>query len=225
MRETFPDAQIISYYGLSEVQGTVGQPCRALSDEEPYPVFHVNDEFHVDLIDPSSGDTLPTEPGVEAEVLISDKSTKDRTFPLIRYRPGDTVRVLERACKAHGKWTFTVLGKTASDFMLVPGGQLRADEIERVLRTMPLEVTDHFEMHRYDGGTKEKPMLEVVLHVQALQPNPDFVLLAGRIAAELRVAPGRTYAEGVDAGLYAPLQCVALVPREQSHKHKRMFKH
>lgn len=225
MRETFPNAKIISFYGMSEVNGTVGRPCRAMSDDEPYPVFHVDEEYHVDLIDPVSGLPLPALSGTEAEVLITDRSDKVRGFPVIRYRIGDTVRVVEERCKEHGAWTFTVLGKTASDFMLVPGGQLRADEIERVLRSMQGEVTDHFEMHRYDAGTKERPMLEAVLHVQTLDPNANLDTLAKNIQKELRVAPNRTYQKGVEEGYYAPLRCTALAQTTLERKHRRMFKH
>ncbi len=225
MRETFPNAKILTFYGLSEVEGAVGRPCRALSDEEPYSIYHVAEEFHLDLIDPETGAALPIAPGIEAEVLLTHQTNARRGFPLVRYRVGDTVRVVEEKCKQHGQWTFTVLGKTASDFMLVPGGQLRADEVERVLNTMKEEVTDHFEMHRYDGGTPQKPMLEVVLHVQPLKPGANLTALAQRIQKELRVAPNRTYQQGVDEGTYAPLTCIALEKGFEGKKHRRMFKH
>lgn len=224
MRETFPNAKIISFYSMSEAEGIVAVPCRALSDEEAYTIVHVNDGFHIDLIDPKTGAPVSPEPGVEAEVLITDLGHTERGFPLVRYRPGDTVRVVDKACREHGKWTFTVLGKTASDFMLVPGGQLRADEVERVLLGMQEEVTDHFQMHRYDGGTPQKPMLEVVLHVQTHNPQADLAALAQKIQKELRVAPSRTYQQGVEEGLYTPLVCVPL-REEGGRKHRRMFKH
>ncbi len=223
MRETFPNATIISFYGLSEAEGAVGYTCRALSDSEPYPVYHAHPEFRLDVIDPVTEKALPLEAGVEGELLITDLA--ERAFPLVRYRPGDTVRIVDASCAEHGEWTFTVLGKTASDFMLVPGGQLRADEIERVLRTMPAEVTDIFEMHRYDGGTPQKPMLEVILHVQPHNPHADLNALAQRIQQELRVAPNRTYQQGVDEGRYLPLTCVSLAQTTPQQKHRRMFKH
>ncbi|HEV8666266.1 MAG TPA: AMP-binding protein [Candidatus Paceibacterota bacterium] len=223
MRETFPNAKITGYYGLTEAEGAVAVPCREMDDEQPYPVLHAHPEFHLDIIDSATGNALPIEPGIEGEILVTDLHP-GRALQLVRYRPGDTIRVVEAACKAHGKWTFTVLGKTASDFMLVPGGELRADEIERVLRTMP-EVTDHFEMHRYDGGTKERPMLEISLHVQTLTKEVDLQALALRIQKELRVSPNRIYQNGVDEGVYAPLRCVPLLQPNADKKHKRMFKH
>lgn len=225
MRETFPNAAIISFYGLSEAEGAVGYACRALSDSEPYPVYHAHPDFHLDVIAPQTGEPMALEPGAEGEILVTDLA-EGRAFPLVRYRVGDTVRVVEKACREHGMWTFMVLGKSAADFMLVPGGQLRADEIERVLRTLSNEVTDHFEMHRYDAGTKERPTLEVRLHVQPLAPHADLGALAQKIQKELRVAPNRTYQDGVEAGLYAPLVCVPLAAQEQGgRKHRRMVRH
>jgi phenylacetate-coenzyme A ligase PaaK-like adenylate-forming protein len=224
MRKTFPNAVIISYYGMSEAEGAVALPCRALSDNEPYPVFHAHDDYYLEIIDQTTGSILAPEAGTEGEIAVTDR-TLERAFPLVRYRPGDTVRVVDTKCKEHGKWSFTVLGKTASDFMLVPGGQLRADEVERVLRIYKDYVTDHFEMHRYDAGTKEKPMLEVVLHVQTVDPNADLSVLAAKIARELRVSPDRTYQDGVTSGRYAPLQCVPLKSTTVEKKRLRMFKH
>ncbi len=225
MRETFPNAKIISFYTLSEAEGIVAVPCRALSDEEPYTIVHVNKGYHIDLVDPATGARLTPEPGTEGEVLITHLGDTKRCFPFIRYRPGDTVRVVDKACREHGTWTFTVLGKTTSDFMLVPGGQLRADEVERVLRLMPKEVTDVFEMHRYDGGTKEQPTVEVLLHVQLHDAGVDLGALAQKIQKELRVGPGRTYQQGVNEGRYATLVCVPLTKEFEDKKHRRMFKH
>jgi len=225
MRETFPNAKILSYYGLSEAESAPGMPCRPLSDEEPYPVFHPHPDFHIDIVDAATGNEVTKEAGAEGELVLTDL-VKERAFPLVRYRPGDTARVVDTACKEHGAWTFTVLGKTASDFMLVPGGQLRADEVERVLRLIPQEVTDFFELHRYSGGTVEKPMLEVVLHVQTKKPQADLAALASTIAKELRVSPNRTYEDGVAAGIYAPLRCVELSKEDAgARKHRRMFIH
>jgi len=225
MRATFPNAKIISYFGLSEAESAPGYPCRALSDSEPYPVYHAHPDFHFDIVDSDTGAPLEPAAGIEGDVLITDL-IKERAFAMLKYRPGDTVRVIDTACKEHGLWTFTVLGKTASDFMLVPGGQLRADEIERVLHTMPGDVTDHFEMHRYDGGTSERPMLEVVLHVQSKNLAVDYKALSERIAKELRVSPSHTYEDGVKDGRYLPLRCVPLEAKLVAEKkHKRMFKH
>ena len=229
MRATFPNAKIISFYSLSETEGIVAPPCRPLSDDEPYTIVHANDGFRIDLIHPETGLYIEPLAGVEAEVLITHTGPKDRGFPLVKYRPGDTIRVVDTKCKAHGKWSFTVLGKTASDFMLVPGGQLRADEVERVLRSMPTKVTDVFEMHRYDAGTKERPMVEVILHVHPLETTADLPTflsdLALKIQQELRVAPNRTYQMGVNEGYYLPLRCVSLTDTPGDKKHRRMFKH
>ncbi len=222
IRSTFPNTKIVSYYGLSEAEGAVAMTCRPLSDNEPYPVFHAHPDFYLELIN-TEGEVLVPKIGVEGELLMTDL-VSNRAFPLIRYRPGDTVRVVDERCKEHGTWTFTVLGKTASDFMLIPGGQLRADEIERVLRAMP-GVTDHFEMHRYDAGTPQKPILKVELHVQPLDPIADINILAQVIATELRVSPTRTYAMGVADGLYEPLVLKRLPDGPASAKHKRMVRH
>jgi hypothetical protein len=84
---------------------------------------------------------------------------------------------------------------------------------------------DHFEMHRYDSGTPEKPMLEVVLHLQPKSGDTNLKALAETIQKELRVSPIRTYQNGVDEGRYMPLVCKVLLTEASDKKHKRMFKH
>ncbi len=219
MRETFPNATIIPFYGASEVEDSpIGVPCRPITGEEPLSVYHGKTSHYLELIDPESGEALPPTPHMEGELVITAYPGEPSALPLIRFRTGDMVRVVESAC-AHEGFAFTVLGRVHIDFLKVPGGVVRADEIERVLRT--LELSDRFEAHCIEHSTPAGPRLELQLFVEAPQENLE--VLAQEIAEKFRVGPTFTYAQGMAQGVYLPLRCISF-KSEEGKKQKRLLR-
>jgi hypothetical protein len=106
------------------------------------------------------------------------------------------------------------------DFLKVPGGILRADEVERVLRKVNLP--DHFELCRYERDVPDGLRIEVVLHVEAA-PEADLSALALSIAKELRVSAAYTYEHGVRDGLYLPLRCERMTNAPKGRKRLRIM--
>lgn len=225
MRKAFPHALIFSYYGSTEVEDwPIGMACGPLTGEEPLGIYHGKRTQYLELIDPETGAPVPPEPGAEGDLLISAFPKPPRAFPLIRYHIGERVRVIG-ACGDQGTWSFTVLGRGESDFLKMPGGVLRADEVERVLRSFGNRVADQFELHRYDRETPGGVRVEVVLHVNANE-GVSLSALALEISSHLRVNPIRTYADGVADGMYLPLRCLPFPkPPVATEKHKRMVHH
>jgi len=210
MRKIFPNAVIIPFYGSSETEASpIGMPCRPITGEEPLEVYHARKSHYHELINPDTKTSIPPKTGAEGELVITTYPGEPSAFPLLRYRTGDMVLVTEDKCEKHGTWTFTILGRVASDFLKITGGVLRADEVERVLRSLPDEVSDQFELHRFERSTRSDPKIEVVLHVQT-HGEKNMEVLASKIASLLRVSPQRTYADGVAQGMYLPLICRGL---------------
>jgi phenylacetate-coenzyme A ligase PaaK-like adenylate-forming protein len=223
MRETFPNATIAAIYGSSDVETSpIGIPCRPMTDDDPRALYHAGEHTYLELVDDETGSLLPIQDGQEGELLITADAGDDATFPLIRYRIGDTVRIVESTCKKHGGWSFEVLGRTTMDFLKVPGGILRADEVERVLRE--LHIPDRFELHRYEHSTPIGLKTEVVLHVQA-PSGTGLEALALTVAKLLRVSAAYTYEEGVREGFYMPLVCKSLSSESKPGKRVRMVQH
>ncbi|OGG56910.1 hypothetical protein A3D71_00285 [Candidatus Kaiserbacteria bacterium RIFCSPHIGHO2_02_FULL_55_20] len=207
MRDTFPNATIIPFYGSSEVEDCpIGMPCRPITGEEPLSVYHAKRSHYHELIDPDTLASVEALSGAEGELVITAYPGEPSSFPLIRYRTGDVVRVVKDRCEQHGTWSFTVLGRVGMDFLKVPGGVLRADEVERVLRTMPERVSDRYELHCSEEKTPTGPKLKPVLYVEARE-GEDMTELARDIAKSLRVAPSFTYSDGVEKGRYLALTC------------------
>lgn len=211
MRETFPNATIVQSYNSSEIEDAhVGMPCRPITGEEPLAVYHSKNTHYLELVDSESGALVEPKSGAEGDLAITAYPGEPSAFPLIRFRIGDTVRVVEENCP-HGSWSFTVLGRTEMDFLKIPGGILRADEIERVLRSMPDEVSDRFEIHCPEKIGPHGPLLSPLLRIELKKPA-DLSSMARRISALLRVSPRMTYAEGVSDGRYAELICEEFLP-------------
>lgn len=220
LRNTFPNATILPFYGASEVEDSpIGVPVRPITGEEPLALYCAKNSQYHEIINPETGAIHAPAVGAEGELVITAYPGEPSAFPLIRYRSGDMVRVVE--CDEHG-WTFTVLGRVESDFLKIAGGVLRTDEMERVLRSLQ-GVTDRFEIHRFERATADGPKPQVIVHVETIGAG-DLASLASHISRHFRVSPVRTYEQGVAEGMYLPLLCVPLQapPTSLAKKHKRM---
>ncbi len=225
-KRIFPHATIVSFYGATEVENPpITYPCRPLSEEDPLELHHPRDGYYLELIDPETRQVLPIHEGVEGEIVLTADTSmppKPAVSPLVRYRTGDMARVFQEICSAHGMWSFTMLGRAAMDFIKIPGGILRADEVERVLRTLAPDVTDTFELHfsqKEDAGSVK---VSVTLHLE-LAPDADPDRVAREIEQRIRVGASFTYADGVERGMYLPIICVLFAPLYRG-KRKRMVR-
>ena len=131
-RRIFPKATIVSFYGATEVENPpISYPCRPLKDTEPLELHHPRRGYYLELIDPASGALIPIAAGAEGEIVITADTVSDQPqiSPLVRYRTGDMARVIDDRCPEHGTWSFTMPGRVEMDFIKVPGGILRAEEV------------------------------------------------------------------------------------------------
>jgi hypothetical protein len=210
LRQSLPQAVITPVYGAREVEGPIGIPCRALGGE-PLEVYHPHPEYLLELID-ENGAIVPLSSGAEGELLVTAYAGEPFATPLIRYRIGDVVRVVESSCGKHGLWSFSVLGRAEADFVKVPGGVLRSDEIARALKACGA-VSSKFQAEVEDYSGIGGPSVGVVLRLalDTAQNSGDFI---EKISSTLRVAPSYTYANGVREGFYAPLRILPLTQKD-----------
>lgn len=225
IKTTFPNATLVPFYGSSEVEDSpMGVPCRPITGEEPLSIYHAKDSQYHELINSSTGENIEPKAGVEGELVVTAFPGEPSAFPLVRFRTGDMARVVETECPTHNTWSFTLIGRTDLDMVKIPGGIIKAHEIERVLRLMKGRVSDIFTLHCYTKQTAEGPFFEPVLAIRPLAKNTpqDF---AKEIAEKLFVAPEYTYAMGVSEKKYLPLQCMELQFTVETKKHTRIVHH
>jgi len=222
MRETFPNATIIQSYNSSEVEDAhMGMPCKVMDGTEPLAVYHGKETHYLELVDPETGEAIEPKAGAEGDLLVTAYPGEPASLPLLRFRIGDTVRVVEEHCP-HGTWSFTVLGRTDMDFLKVAGGVLRAEEIARVLRLFPDRVTDRFSLRCSEVQVPGRgPLLSPTLEVE-LRGTPDLEQLAKDVSAQLRINPVMTWQQGVEQGRYLPLVCAPLADAG-GKKHRRII--
>ena len=116
---------------------------------------------------------------------------------------------MEETCP-HGTFSFTTLGRTDFDFVKLPGGILRADEIDRAIQTFRGRIGAQFTMI-YDEAPSERGSLpKLTLAVEATQ-DFDFNSFAREFERVLRIGPSRTLADAIQDGRMLPLHCTAYI--------------
>ncbi len=118
------------HYGLSEVPGpAVAYEC------EGHEGLHVSeDHFLVEVLDPNTQEPVPD--GESGELVLTSLSTQ--AFPLIRFRTGDSVRVLDRECPC-GRTLIRVewLPDRVDDLMVIQGVKIQREQVAvRVTQTV-----------------------------------------------------------------------------------------
>lgn len=215
---TFPRAVITSEYGLTESGiNPIAVSCRPMTVEQPDALMHASETAYIELVDPATGAHVEPVAGAEGEVVVTTLSNAWQSLPLIRYRSGDMARVVEDACAKHSRFAFVFTGRAASDFVKIPGGMLRADEIERVLRLHDTSVSDEFELKVREASG----IVEARLFVDA-RASVDLGSLARLIQKDLRIGPNTTYEEAVIRGACQPLVCEPLSPQDGAGKRRRI---
>jgi phenylacetate-CoA ligase len=116
-----------THYGLSEVPG----PALAFECEERTGLHLSEDHFLAEVIDPGRGITV--EDGQTGELVLTTLTT--RAFPLIRYRTGDKVRLIEGPCPCgrtlrRMEW----LGERIDDTVVIRGIKVHHQQIRALLR-------------------------------------------------------------------------------------------
>jgi membrane-associated protein len=160
------------------------------------------------------------------ELVISHTEYEGVAFPLLRYKTGDYARVVEDA--ETGDKRYEVLGRVDLDYIKIPGGEIRIEDVERAVKNIHPLLCDDFEVHVFPRSAEHPLSMEVrvaskteITITEALSQE-----LAQLLASRIHISPTRTYAHGVTDGLYAPLRCVVVAPFPKSHwKRRRMFQH
>lgn len=221
IRKTFPNAIITSEYGSTDVEATpIGTPCHPMDGTEPLEVFHTSDRFYLELLDYETGQVQEIKQGAEGDLAITALASESPAFPLIRYRHGDAIRVVENACKEHGEWSFQVLGRRDADFVKVPGGVLRVDEVARVLRSMGL--SDDFQIRIHEDTWHGKPGARIVLSLPLVGSDAEH--LAPDIASKIRIGHSYTLADAAKDGICRPLSCERAQDSHTQEKRKRIVR-
>jgi phenylacetate-CoA ligase len=144
-------ATCIDHTGLTEV-GATGFTCRAGE-------VHLNDsEFISEVIDPATGAPAP---GGAGELVLTNLGREGS--PVIRYRTGDRVRLIDQPCecgRTFARLAGGILGR-ADEMLIVRGVNVFPSVIEDVVRQF--ECVDEFriEVHRRNEMLDVRVVVEI----------------------------------------------------------------
>jgi phenylacetate-CoA ligase len=131
-------AACIDHTGLTEV-GATGFTC-------PAGEVHLNDsEFIAEVLDPATGTPAP---GGEGELVLTNLGREGS--PVVRYRTGDRVRLIEERCecgRTFARLAGGILGR-ADDMLIVRGVNVFPSVIEEVVRQFDCVDEFRIEVHR-----------------------------------------------------------------------------
>jgi phenylacetate-CoA ligase len=199
--EKFPNAYIEYDYALSELHGVGGAGCEKMIRAKEFFVHPHSDLIYWELVDPQTGAVVED----EGEIVITTLWANN-AFPGIRYRTGDLARRVEFPCDC-GREAYEILGRSAYDRALLPGGMVTSAELERSLALYRDLIEDDFELHIFDIDSA--PRLELHIRTKegvALTP----AVVAAHMAESLSLSPHHTLQDQIRAGLVAELKCVLL---------------
>lgn len=209
LHEQFPQAVVVEDYASVDAQTTVGFPCAEIIKDQQQHVHPIPEYVYVEIIDPETGNTVEEE-GKSGEIVIT--VLRPVAAPLVRYRTGDSARIVAHACACGTKTpVLEIEGRIGMDKLRFSGGELNLAEIERVFRVVKSHLrSDSFEVHFKEVRKGNRALPHVAIHLEWDTSAISASKLAGMIAKELRVLEDKTYDLGVRNGEFDPLSIVPL---------------
>lgn len=221
--EMLPSARITTTYGLTEVEASPAAFSEPTRDIDNVHTLFPNDDVFLEIIDPETLLPIEPTPGAEGEVVLTRYVSRPFAFPLVRYRTGDIAQIIECTEESRMRWSFSIRGRRELDFIKVPGGILRSDEIERALLQEFGNDFVRFEADCSENTARSGPEIGLLIHIQTRGDTP-VSGHANMLAEKIHVSPSFTYADGVRKGMYEPLACKNLGEKSKTTKPHRLKK-
>lgn len=201
LRKLYPKALILSNYGLTEV-GSMGFTSCAFTRRLGF--YHLlTDRYFVEIVEPESGKPVPL--GEEGEIVVTTLSEK--VAPFIRYRTGDAGRLLEKKCRC-GDFSslLQVRGRIVFDRLRIPGGELRAQIIDGLLREISGQLLPPLWRVRFSEQSEGKVLkTRIILEIAAgdYAPEEQRIFLRSVFLERLRIGPAWTLKDAVEKQMIA----------------------
>ena len=170
----------VDIYGLTEVIGPgVAQEC--IETKDGLTVWE--DHFYPEVIDPDSGEMLPS--GEEGELVLT--SLTKEAMPVIRYRTGDLTRLLPGTARTMRRIA-RIKGRT-DDMLIIRGVNLYPSQVEVILLRIP-GLAPHYQLEVVQAGNSNG----LVIHVESREhlDEPAVRALAATTAGHIKDSVGIT---------------------------------
>lgn len=172
-------AKITEAMGIGDIAVSLWGECEAQTG------MHFNGEgiIHFELIDPTTGKTVPLEDGAEGELVYTH--LRHRAAPLLRFRSRDHVKVGVGTCSC-GRQTPRVrcIGRT-DDMLIVRGVNLFPSALREVINSFAPKVSGVIAVRPTVKGPKQTPPLPVTVELaEGVDATPELAEAIGKKVRE-----------------------------------------
>jgi phenylacetate-CoA ligase len=195
-------------YGLSEVLSIVAAECTSQLGLH----FRADSVLHAELLDPQSQTCVPLCPGSIGELVLTNLHREAQ--PLIRYRSGDIVRILDGDCpcgSSDSQFRFEVVGR-ADDMFVYKGLNVFPGSIELVLGRFLDRISSTYQILI----SAQDPVDKFVIRIESLSTS---TLDRGHLASELSGSIATTLGIRPDIDLVDE----GAIPRSEG-KHRKLIR-
>lgn len=213
LQKLYPDTQMVFIYASMEAAG-IGTSQNLCQD--PHHVFHINTNLrYVELVN---------------EEIVVTTLDLPHALPLLRYRTGDRGKLVGGTCPCgNPQPRFEVLGRLEGELVRIAGGEIRLDEINRVMEPFEEFIEPNFkvEVDKLIMGEKEIGTFELYVTVQKKHRQAsDLIAEQIRVALtnEFQLSQNMKLKDAVASGLMK-IPSVTVTDKIEAHeKHKTLVK-
>ena len=185
----FPLASIYSGFAVGEIGQEIGMRF-PLSECQDGDFYHVNSKrVFVEEVD--------------GELLVS-RLQVPTVFPLIRYKPGDHIELLEETdgSSGLGAQSFRLLGRSNVDFVRIAGAELRHEAIATIVRRFTPDLTGSVIVEVRENAKVEIKLIAVTGELNQNDHEGVVERLKEALLIDLHVSATTKLGEVVAAGLF-----------------------
>ncbi|MCH7883524.1 hypothetical protein IIA95_03880 [Patescibacteria group bacterium] len=146
---------------------------------------------------------------IDGELIITSLRLP-HAMPLVRYRTGDAAHVVKDACSCDDSDPrIELLGRINSDFVRIGGGEIRVEEVERIMTPFYVYIEPLFKIEVQEHYSKRKRTAELTcLVIKKSNSSLSEEMLRYQIITvlmeELRLSPAMCLKDAVVAKLFMP---------------------
>ena len=150
--------------------------------------------------------------------------------PLVRYRTGDAARFVETPCRCGRiEPRIELLGRIGGDTIRMAGGEVKIEEVDRVMATLgPYVEPDFFvEIGEEEHGQTIAATFTIHVRKRPLEWLDERTLkeqVTSAFLKEFRLSPKMRLEEAVAAGLVMPVRVETDTHPARGEKHKRIIR-
>ena len=190
LKEAYPKATYSWMYTLGEASDVIGYATNECTKGNHF--VHIRtDAVYIEELD--------------GELVVTNLRVP-HAMPLVRYKTGDAVRILDESCDCGDTSPrLEFLGRIGGDFVRIGGGEVRVEEVEKVLAEFVSYVQPVFLGEIREVEERGGRLAQLTLYLSRKdETNEDALdmLIAKSLIEKLRLSPGMRLKDAIAGGIF-----------------------